>query len=418
MVGVQWFLASALIALVLPSIMAVQAAGSFATPAFQQQWQQGEAIAPNFWGPLATARDGQHEPYKEAPGGQRLVQYFDKTRMELTNPASGIVTNGLLTVELKTGRLQVGDNAFEQRQPAQVNIAGDPGTDGPTYADLAQLQEHFPHKDQIDVGLFRYAHGRFDILPLGDPLYDVLGNPSVNTLGAYTEDPAGRYGQYVFPPFADYIRSLPLPMDQTTGYPIAPLFVAEVKIAGIPTYVAIQAFERRVLTYNPGNANRFKVEFGNIGQHYYTWRYGAAPPLPSTPPPSTAPDFSPFAQRWGHHGYQLIVNTEGNAHADWRTYEDCSTPHATDVPCENPYTSYAGHATLQFTTVQGQTAVGQVTTSNDLNFQRANVTVTLTLKPYDMAELRQPTGESLDLCGPDFSKLAPPSLIEQSPCGA
>ena len=35
----------------------------------------------------------------------------------------------------------------------------------------------------------------------------------------------------------------------------------------------MQAFERRVLTFTPSNAATFQVEFGNIGSHYYTWRY-------------------------------------------------------------------------------------------------------------------------------------------------
>lgn len=33
--------------------------------------------------------------------------------MELTHPAQGLVTNGLLAVELISGRLQLGDNTFE-----------------------------------------------------------------------------------------------------------------------------------------------------------------------------------------------------------------------------------------------------------------------------------------------------------------
>ena len=48
---------------------AVQGAASYADPQFQAQWQQGEALTPNFWGPLATAKDGQQEPYVEAAGG-------------------------------------------------------------------------------------------------------------------------------------------------------------------------------------------------------------------------------------------------------------------------------------------------------------------------------------------------------------
>ncbi len=39
--------------------------------------------------------------------------------------------------------------------------------------------------------------------------------------------------------------------------------------------VVVQVFERRVLTYNVANADAFKVEMGNIGEHYHQWRYGS-----------------------------------------------------------------------------------------------------------------------------------------------
>src|SRR5689334_16115757 len=115
------------------------AATGFADPAFQAQWQAGEAITPNFWGPLSLAHDGQKEPYIEGKladgtSGQRLVQYFDKARMELTNPATGTVTNGLLATELITGKLQLGDTSFQTLTPAGVPVAGDPDNIGPTYA--------------------------------------------------------------------------------------------------------------------------------------------------------------------------------------------------------------------------------------------------------------------------------------------
>src|SRR5690348_7804596 len=93
----------------------VHAATDFAAPVFQFQWEKVELNSPNFWGPLPNASTGIQEAYVEAPGGKRLVQYFDKARMELA--AANTVTNGLLTVELKTGKMQVGDNAFEQRLP-------------------------------------------------------------------------------------------------------------------------------------------------------------------------------------------------------------------------------------------------------------------------------------------------------------
>src|SRR5207248_2825743 len=62
------------------------------------------------------------------------------------------------------------------------------------------------------------------------------------------------------------------------------------KIAGVYQDVLIQAFERRVLTYNPANSPAFQVEMGNIGLHYYDWRYnniGACPNVIGTAVPTT-----------------------------------------------------------------------------------------------------------------------------------
>jgi len=270
-------------------VTSVGAASTYGSGAFQAQWDAAESKVPNFWGPLTLAHDGQQEPYKEAPGGQRLVQYFDKARMELTNPASGTVTNGLLTVELKSGKVQLGDATFEQRQPAKVNIAGDPGNDGPTYADLAQLPE------RTEKSGYRYVYYAFD-----KKSGRFTGAPSgAHFTFTYVSSPDNRYGQYVYQRFYDFIKTLPLPMEQTTGYPISPVIDATVLIGGKPTFVEIQAFERRVLTYNPGTAAHRNtsddlagVEFGNIGQHYYQWRYGSgslAPPVQAT---TTAPPVS------------------------------------------------------------------------------------------------------------------------------
>ena len=54
----------------------------------------------------------------------------------------------------------------------------------------------------------------------------------------------------------------------------------------------IQAFERRVLTYVPTNVPGFQVEMGNIGLHYYDWRYkdaGKPTVTPSVNATSTPP---------------------------------------------------------------------------------------------------------------------------------
>ena len=259
--------------LLIPS-SGLSAASNFASPSFKVAWERGEAAFPNFWGPLSLAKDGMPEMYKEAPSGQRLVQYFDKARMELTNPATPtIVTNGLLTVELKTGKVQLGDNTFEQRTPARINIAGDPGSDSLTYADLAKLPERDAERALPDLQPPRaFVNGQIMMTP--ELLVPGLPSEPGRLYGPYVQDPGKRYGQYVLKPFYDFINLIPQGQ-AAIGYPISPAIIVSVKIGGTPTYVLVQAFERRVLTLalNSLNLASLRPEFGNIGQHYYRWRY-------------------------------------------------------------------------------------------------------------------------------------------------
>lgn len=262
------FVAMLAIALVTLS-PGVQAASKYADPAFQAQWQTGEAVTPNFWGPLETAKEGQLEAYKEASGGQRLVQYFDKGRMELTN---GTVTNGLLATEIVTGRIQIGDNSFQNQAPPNISIAGDADNPAPTYAGLASK----------GAALLQAA-----TRSPGAPITTVIAaDGSIGTTNAAVSDPAMQISAYddatkhnVAAGFADYRAKAGLP---TIGYAISEPFRATVKVGGTPKDVMVQVFERRVLTYTPSNADAFKVEMGNIGQHYFAWRYPngatAAPP--------------------------------------------------------------------------------------------------------------------------------------------
>jgi len=96
------------------------------------------------WGQAFTG--AIQEPYAEADGEMRTVQYYDKSRMEISHDPNAdpnsiwYVTNGLLVKELITGEMQVGDATFEDRAPAHVNVAGDgEAVDGVTYATLAQV---------------------------------------------------------------------------------------------------------------------------------------------------------------------------------------------------------------------------------------------------------------------------------------
>ncbi|HUZ03363.1 MAG TPA: hypothetical protein VMU89_23715, partial [Thermomicrobiaceae bacterium] len=58
-----------------------------------------------------------------------------------------------------------------------------------------------------------------------------------------------------------------------TGYPLTEAYWTSVLVGGVSRQVLVQVFERRVLTYTPANPSGWQVEAGNVGQHYYTWRY-------------------------------------------------------------------------------------------------------------------------------------------------
>ncbi len=254
-----------------------QAASSYADPQFKTQWEQGEAITPNFWGPLANAKDGQDEQYKEA--GKRKVQYFDKGRMELTN---GKVTNGLLATEIITGQIQTGDNTFQSQAPPAIAIAGDPSNPVPTYATLATKAASLLATVQSKVG----SNVTATISKTGDV---TVGTPPVapeTTISIFDDTTKHNVPKV----FADYRDKAGL---QTIGLAKSEPFLANVAVGGVQKDVMIQVFERRVLTYTAANDLAFRVEMGNIGQHYYQWRYPTKPAVASAPasasPSASAP---------------------------------------------------------------------------------------------------------------------------------
>jgi DNA-binding beta-propeller fold protein YncE len=243
------------------------------------------------------------EPYAESPAGERQVQYFDKSRMEITNPnadssADWYVTNGLLVVELITGRMQVGDNSFEQRAPAEVNVAGDADDPtGPTYASF-QVAMDIPARGEGAYVMERIDRDGF-----------VSEDSSLIARNVIAEHYVAETEHTVAGPFWAFMNStglvyrngenitdtfFPSPF-YATGLPITEAYWANVKVAGVYQDVLVQCFERRCLTYTPGNDAGWQVEAGNVGQHYYAWRYSQEPgdqPTP-TPDPSPTPEPTP-----------------------------------------------------------------------------------------------------------------------------
>ena len=129
------------------------AATAFATPAFEQQWKAGEAITPNFWGPLATATDGQQEPYGE-PRGRSAPRAVFRQGTDGSRSRIDVVTNGLLATELIKGQIQIGRHDVPAESVARTPDCGRPDNPGPTYAMLGTSAAAVLAPTMIRVGGF------------------------------------------------------------------------------------------------------------------------------------------------------------------------------------------------------------------------------------------------------------------------
>ncbi len=273
------------------------AAAPLATPDFQRTWARTDkpvadlAVSRTWmWGPDGYT-GAMTEPYVEAPGGQRTVQYFDKSRMEDNSYRASDpwdVTNGLLVVELMTGETQIGDTTFQlSKGPASVNVGGDADDPtGPTYATMAIVKSSAPlPNDTIinqrlarngtittDAALGSYgvtAAHRVTMPNLDHQVASVFWT-FMNSAGTVWENGGLTQDQLFLNPF------------YATGYPVTEAYWANIKVGGVYKDVLMQCFERRCLTYTPGNPSGWQVEAGNVGQHYYSWRY-VQPAPPASP---------------------------------------------------------------------------------------------------------------------------------------
>jgi hypothetical protein len=292
--------------LLLPT--AVLAEVEFAAPSFQALWRrteqpvvEGRTQRPFLWGPAPFA--SQSERYDDGGNdGQRLVQYFDKGRLELTQPTNpaaelALLQNGTLVRDLTLGLVQVGSNRAQAFDPAFLPVAGDSdlaaNPDAARYADFA---------NEVVAGLVRPV--------VSTPLASAVGKPVTTTvqagergvraadaqpqvlIGAY--DPGS--GHNIAAPFWEAFGASGLVLDPITGAEqMAPLYdwrllvgapITEpawttVRLNGQSTLLLVQLFERRVLVYNPNAPAGYQVEMANTGRHYHAWRHG---PPPTTPP--------------------------------------------------------------------------------------------------------------------------------------
>ncbi|HUS15613.1 MAG TPA: hypothetical protein VM536_11430 [Chloroflexia bacterium] len=271
------------------------AALRFGDGAFERVWVRtdgpvaaGQAGRSWYWGPAPGMI--VREPYAGLPGGSHLVQYFDKSRMEINDPngdrnAPWFVTNGLLTGELIAGRVQIGLTQYEERAPAQIPLASDTDdTTAPTYASFLPVSNtsrgDHPAADRTGGSVTA-------VINRAGAVSNDAGRALQATILAHYEPKThhnipGVFWSYLTAsgPVRETTRLVTAPLSDpwnfATGLPISEAYWARVKIAGTAQWVLIQAYERRVLTYVPANEPQWRVQMGNIGQHYYRYRYGDA----------------------------------------------------------------------------------------------------------------------------------------------
>jgi hypothetical protein len=248
----------------------------FAHPAIARIWERddgevasGKAARPWMWGPGPFRTN--YEPFDGLAQGNHLVQYFDKDRLEANDPKADqnspwFVTSGLLVNEMMTGKAQVGENRTLNIGPARVSVVGDDPTAGPTYADFILPPYSDRKKDATGSTVGCWFMTRDPLNPRSRDLPAELNLRMVRYESTSGHNWAEPFWRYATNTFGD--RWL-----QTLGYPITEPCGVTAVVSGKTQSVLVQLFERRVLTYNPANPPENQVEMGNVGRHYFNWRY-------------------------------------------------------------------------------------------------------------------------------------------------
>lgn len=227
----------------------------------------GLATRPWLWG--AKPLTSMQEPWG---AGTRLVEYYDKGRMQFADPAparpsKSSVTGGFLAQELVSGAIQTGPASSTAQEAAAIPVVGDSAANpAPTYATFHALGTSTDAGRALDrTG----THVGTVLNRDGSTHEDAgLGNGVVNA--RYVPES----GHNIPLVFWNWLQKQDN-WTALTGYPISEPYWVRATVGGKPDQpVLVQIFTRRTLTFNFQLAPDLRVETGNVGQHYLAWRYG------------------------------------------------------------------------------------------------------------------------------------------------
>jgi hypothetical protein len=238
------------------------------------------------WGPDAISTSVEHTA--DSPQGARRMVYFDKGRLDILDPSASpqgdwYVTGALLVTQMLSGKIPFAEDAVVERTPPAIPVAGDPEQPDPlTYATLAPL-----------ASVNGWAVGTEDVPGLvaqsrvGQPVQALVSGDGTVVEGAVSDTSIvvaewdWVTGHNVAAPFADWVARQPFPAAWLIGRPLTEPYWHDTLLGGTPTRVLIQAFERRILTWTPGQPAGWEVESNNAGLHYREWRGLSQPDDPS-----------------------------------------------------------------------------------------------------------------------------------------
>ncbi|MDQ3548339.1 MAG: lytic transglycosylase domain-containing protein, partial [Chloroflexota bacterium] len=253
-----------------PAIAAIWNAtdGPVASDAVERDWM---------WGPDALATSVEYT--SDSPDGVRRMVYFDKGRLDILDrsaspEAEWYVTGALLVTQMLSGRVPFAEDSVVTRTPPAIPVAGDLDQPAPlTYATLAPLASvngwAVGTEDVPGLAAAPRVGQPFQALVYSDgTIEDASVTDSSILMTAYDTVT----GHNVAAPFADWVARQPFPASWLIGLPLTEPYWHDTLLDGVPTRVLVQAFERRILTWTPGQPEGWAVESNNAGLHYREWR--------------------------------------------------------------------------------------------------------------------------------------------------
>jgi hypothetical protein len=241
------------------------------------------------WGPDAISTSVEYTA--DSPDGVRRMVYFDKGRLDILDRSASpdsdwYVTGALLVTQMLSGQIPFAGDAIVYRTPPSVPVAGDLDQPNPlTYATLAPL-----------ASVNGWVIGTEDVPGLvaesqiGQPVQALVSGDGTVVDDSVTDSPIAVAefdwvtGHNVAAPFADWVARQPFPAAWLIGRPVTEPYWHDTLLDGAPTRVLIQAFERRILTWTPGQPAGWEVESNNAGLHYRAWRGLSQPDDPTLVP--------------------------------------------------------------------------------------------------------------------------------------